>query len=112
MVAEYTNNIQSWTVDNVMIPTNTYQVAFEMTDGYGYGVAVDSVVVAELTASYCYPVSAVTVDNVSATGATISWTDDNNSGATYSIIGADGSVVATGLTATTYTFSGLTASTA
>ena len=112
MVAEYTNNIQSWTVDNVMIPTNTYQVAFEMTDGYGYGVAVDSVVVAELTASYCYPVSAVTVDNVTATGATISWTDDNNSGATYSIIGADGSVVATGLTATTYTFSGLTASTA
>ncbi len=112
MAAEYTNDIQSWTVDNVMIPTNTYQVAFEMTDGYGYGVAVDSVVVAELTASYCYPVSAVTVDNVSATGATISWTDDNNSGATYSIIGADGSVVATGLTATTYTFSGLTASTA
>ena len=112
MVAEYTNNIQSWTVENVMIPTNTYQVAFEMTDGYGYGVAVDSVVVTEMTTSYCYPVSAVTVDNVSATGATISWTDDNNSGATYSIIGADGSVVASGLTAATYTFSGLTASTA
>ena len=112
MAAEYTNDIQSWTVENVMIPTNTYQVAFEMTDGYGYGVAVDSVVVTEMTTSYCYPVSAVTVDNVTATGATISWTDDNNSGATYSIIGADGSVVATGLTATTYTFSGLTASTA
>ena len=112
MAAEYTNDIQSWTVENVMIPTNTYQVAFEMTDGYGYGVAVDSVVVTEMTTSYCYPVSAVTVDNVTATGATISWTDDNNSGATYSIIGANGSVVATGLTATTYTFSGLTASTA
>ena len=65
-----------------------------------------------MTASYCYPVSAVTVDNVTATGATISWTDDNNSGATYSIIGANGSVVASGLTAATYTFSGLTASTA
>ena len=112
MAAEYTNDIQTWTVENVMIPTNTYQVAFEMTDGYGYGVAVDSVVVTEMTTSYCYPVSAVTVNNVTATGATISWTDDNNSGATYSIIGADGSVVATGLTATTYTFSGLTASTA
>ncbi len=107
-----TTGSSDWQSQTFIIPATATQLAIHYYGNYNYYAWIDSVEVSEMGASYCYPVSAVTVDNVSATGATISWTDDNNSGASYSIIGADGSVVATGLTATTYTFSGLTASTA
>ncbi len=107
MVAEYTNDMQSWTVESVVVPANTYQVAFEMTDGYGYGVAVDSVVVTELTAAYCYAVTGLTA-TPGAYDVTLSWSDDNNTGATYTIINiADSSVVATGVTGNNYVVTGL-----
>ena len=109
MVAEYTNEISSWTVDNVMLPATTYQVAFEMTDGYGYGVAIDSVVLNPFTGDYCAPVTALTVDSVSATNVYLSWTSDATNFTVLDM--ADGSVVATSTT-TTATVSGLTAGTA
>ena len=109
MVAEYTNEISSWTVDSVMLPATTYQVAFEMTDGYGYGVAIDSVVLNPFTGDYCAPVTALTVDSVSTTNVYLSWNSDAND---FTVIDmADGSVVATSTT-TTATVSGLTAGTA
>ena len=110
-VAEYTNEVSAWTVESLIIPGEVYQVAFEMTDGYGYGVAVDSVVFTEMSASFCYPVSDLTVDSVTATSVFLSWNDTLNGGATYSIYGSDGTVVATGVTATSYEVTGLTAST-
>lgn len=109
MVAEYTNEISSWTVDNVMLPATTYQVAFEMTDGYGYGVAIDSVVLNPFTGDYCAPVTALTVDSVSTTNVYLSWTSDATNFTVLDM--ADGSVVATSTT-TTATVSGLTAGTA
>lgn len=109
MVAEYTNEISSWTVDSVMLPATTYQVAFEMTDGYGYGVAIDSVVLNPFTGDYCAPVTAITVDSVSTTNVYLSWTSDATNFTVLDM--ADGSVVATSTT-TTATVSGLTAGTA
>ncbi len=43
-VAEYTNAYSTWTVEQISITTPVYQIAFEMTDSYGYGVGIDSVV--------------------------------------------------------------------
>ena len=43
--ANYTGAIASWTVDSLMLPGNTYQIAFEYTDHYGYGVGLDSIVI-------------------------------------------------------------------
>ncbi|MCR5444902.1 MAG: C10 family peptidase [Bacteroidales bacterium] len=108
MAAEYTNNIQTWTVENVMIPNNTYQVAFEMTDGYGYGVAVDSVVFTEITTSYCYAVTGLTA-TASTYEVSLDWDDNNNDGATYTIYDGVGAIVATGVSATNYTVTNLTA---
>ena len=44
VAAAYTSEVATWTVDSVVLPANTYQVAFEMTDNWGYGVAIDSIV--------------------------------------------------------------------
>ena len=55
---EYTAEVATWTTENNIAlpnPSSTYQIAFEMTDGYGYGVGVDNVVVtAEYTPSYSW----------------------------------------------------------
>ena len=107
MVAEYTADIQNWTVETVIIPNAVYQVAFEMTDGYGYGVGVDSVVF-NLPPS-CLPVSELAVDGVTATSVTLTWTATNPA-ATYTIYNGD-TQIATAVSGTTYTVTGLTAST-
>lgn len=110
-VAAYTDEVATWTVENVVIPGTVYQVAFEMTDGYGYGVAIDSVVFTEMGASYCYTVTNLAVDSVTSSSIFLSWNDNNNAGATYSIYGADGSVIASGISTTNYEVTGLSAST-
>lgn len=50
-VANYTTAIESWTVESVTIPGTVYQVAFEYTDNWGYGVGLDSVVFAAASGS-------------------------------------------------------------
>ena len=47
--AVWTDDIQTWTVESIVLPnpTSTYQIAFEGIDQYGYGVVIDSVVVGE-----------------------------------------------------------------
>ena len=107
MAAEYTTDIQNWTVENIVIPANTHQVAFEMTDSWGYGVAVDSVVFAEMTAAYCYAVTGLTA-TPTAYDVALTWNDANNDGATYTIYSATGDVVATGVTGNNYTVTNLT----
>ena len=106
--ATYTDAYATWTVETLNISNPVYQVAFEMTDSYGYGVGVDSVVF-NLPPS-CMPVANLAVDSVTATSVTISWTDNTNTDATYTIYN-DSTVVATGITGNTYTVNGLTAST-
>lgn len=110
-VAEYTTEAATWTVASVVIPGTVYQVAFEYTDNYGYGLGIDSVVFTEMTSSYCYPVTDLTVTATTTSSVSLSWTDANNSGATYSIFADNGNVVATNVTGTSYTITGLTPAT-
>ena len=107
-VAEYTAAVTSWTVENVAIPGTVYQIAFEMTDHYGYGVGIDSVVFEEMAADFCAPVVNLVADNITTTGATLSWTGD---AASYTILDmSNASVVAT-QSGTSYDLTGLTAMT-
>lgn len=106
-VAAYTNEISTWTVDNVIIPGSVYQVAFEMTDGYGYGVAIDSIVFDE--APGCLPVASLTVDSATTTSVFLSWIGNASS---YTVFSSTGSVIASGITTNSYEVTGLTSSTA
>lgn len=91
------------------LPAGTKYVAFKYTANDKLSLYIDSVVFAPMSGSYCYTVSDLAVDTVTTNSITLSWNDANNSGATYSIYSAEGEVIASGLTATTYTVTGLTA---
>ena len=71
-VASYTDAFADWTLDSIILPGATYQVAFEYVDAYGYGVGVDNVVLTAM-AQYCYPVGDITVDSVNKHYAKVSW---------------------------------------
>jgi len=47
LLAEYTSDISTWTMDSIVLPNPSanYQIAFEATDGYGYGVLIDDITV-------------------------------------------------------------------
>lgn len=47
--AEFTDQISTWTESRFVLPnpSATYQIAFEFTDGYGYGVSIDDIEIAE-----------------------------------------------------------------
>ena len=113
-VADYTTAIPSWTVEEIMLPANTYQVAFEFIDGYGYGVGIDSVVFTPMTADYCFPVTDIAVDTFDASSITITWSGAANSYSLYTLstdsTGTDTTFVAS-VTDTFYTFTELTAAT-
>ncbi len=108
LVAEYTDEAPTWTTTTLVIPGTVYQIAFEYTDNYGYGVGIDSVVFSAMSGDYCYAVSNLTVSNTTVNSVSLTWSDEDNSGATYTIYNmADNSVVATGLTTTSYDVTGL-----
>ena len=46
MYGEYTDATEVWATQTLVIPGTVYQVAFEHTDNYGYGLGLDSVVFA------------------------------------------------------------------
>ena len=98
-VAEYSSNTE-WTVDSIRINGNVFQVAFEMVDGYGLGVAIDSVVI-KYNPDYPHMTS-IALDSVSATSASISWTGTATSYNLY----RDGNYLAT-TNNTSFTFTGL-----
>lgn len=84
-------------------------VAVKYTAYDAWTLYIDSLVVKE--APSCTPVMALAVDSATANSIFLSWTSSNNS-ATYTIYNmADTSVVASGVTATSYTVTGLTAAT-
>ena len=49
LLAEYTSNIDHWTLDSFALPnpSSTYQIAFEGTLRYGYGINLDDVTVGD-----------------------------------------------------------------
>ena len=60
----------------------------------------------------CFPVTGLTVDSVTATSVILSWNDENNSGATYTIYNmSDSSIVASGISDFEYEITNLVSST-
>ena len=105
MYGEYTDATGVWTTQSLIIPGTVYQVAFEHTDNYGYGLGLDSVVFAPVTGDFCFPVANLSVDTITGNSATISWT---GTAASYDVY--IGSSFVANVTATSYTFTGLTPS--
>lgn len=63
-------------------------------------------------ADICFPVTGLTASDITNSSVTLSWSDENNSGATYTIYDmSDSSVVANGISDMEYEISGLTGST-
>ena len=109
-LAAYTNEITAYTEEAIQLPnlSSTYQVAFEFTDGYGYGVALDDITIN--VPPSCTAVTALTATPTDNSVA-LTWSDANTS-ATYTVYNmSDTSVVATGITTTSYTVTGLLANT-
>ncbi len=91
-----------------ILPANVKYVAIKYTANDMYYLFIDSMVFD--VPPTCAPVTDLTVDSVTSSSIFLSW-NDNNTGATYSIYGADGSVIASGISTTNYEVTGLLAST-
>ena len=104
--------IESWQVDSVYLPnpSATYQFAFEGYNRYGYGIAIDSVVVYGTQATCSTPI--VTVDDYSYGSIDISW---NGNGDAYEVaiktINTAQWPEAIAVNSTSYTFTNLRAAT-
>ena len=75
LLEEYTAAVTAWTtVKDIMLPklSSTYQLAFEMTDNYGYGVGIDDIKVIN-GGSVAKP-TGLEVLYQSGTEATVRWT--------------------------------------
>ena len=96
------SDVQTYTTN---IPATATQIAFHYYGSYAYYAWIDSVSVT--VGASCLPVTALTVDSLGTNAVSISWTGD---GSSYTIYNGT-TVVATGITATNYTITGLAAST-
>ena len=110
---EFTDDIQTWTKDSIELPSpsSTYQIAFEMTDDYGYGVAIDDLVISGASVVCNAPV--ITGTTPTENSVTVNFTSE---AAAFEVAIVEGNAwaeptVATPVTAHTYTFTGLTDST-
>jgi hypothetical protein len=108
-VFETDGDHSTWTEQFITLPTTATQVAFEMSGHWGHGVGIDDVTIGE--PSNCFPVTNLTA-TATENSVTLSWTDANNSGATYTVKNMiTGSIIVSGLTNTSYTVNGLTSAT-
>lgn len=60
----------------------------------------------------CFAVTDLVASGITNNSITLTWADTMNTGATYTVYGADNSVIASNITAATYTINGLNANTA
>ena len=111
LLDNYANPIESWTEEMITLPelSSTYQIAFEFQAGWGYGVAIDDILIdAPSSCSRVTNLTAIPTSN----SVTLDWTDEQNSAATYTIYDATtGDVIATNCSGNSYTVSGLNAAT-
>ena len=110
---EYTSAQSTWkTESDIVLPNvnSTYQIAFEMTDGYGYGVGIDNVQI--LPPPSCPNPGTPSASNIDETTATISWTQggtEDTWNLRYKKSTASVWTEVNGLTSTTYELTGLEA---
>ena len=111
-IAYYTEAIPAWRQDTIILPnpSATYQIAFEVNYDYGRGVTLDNVSIYEGTGEApepCDAPTALAVNNITQTSAEVSW----NGTATGYEVRLNGGTPES-VTATSKTFTGLTAGTA
>ncbi|MBR3784038.1 MAG: choice-of-anchor J domain-containing protein [Bacteroidales bacterium] len=98
-----------WTAYDVNLPAGTRYVAINYNGyngGSSKGLYIDDISMA--SAASCMPVTNLEVSAATQSSLTLSWTDANNSGATYAVFDmSDTSVVAQSVNGTTYTVTGL-----
>ena len=79
---QYTGAIESWVADSIDLPnpSTTYQIAFKAIGNGGDGVLLDNVRVYEANTSIapCDTPTALTVNNITATSAEITWNGTAN----------------------------------
>lgn len=104
-----TTGSSDWQTQTFIVPATATQLAAHYYGSFSYYAWIDSFVVTEMTGDYCAPVTGLTVDSVSSSSISLSWT---STGTDFTVVNmADGTVAAT-TTDTYVTISGLTASTA
>ena len=114
MLMNQTAAVESWTLMTVNLPntTSTYQIAFEFTDDYGYGVAIDDLTITGSSAVAPCNEPVIASTSVTENSATVNW---SGSAASYEVAIMEGTWTApaagTATTDTTYTFSSLAAET-
>ena len=119
LLATYDSNVSSWTEEELVLPnpSATYQIKFKGISDYGYGITLDDVVVKE--APTCPAPTIPLASNVTNNNATVTWTAGGTESAWDLYLTTDAteepgaaSTPTHTATSATYTFTGLTASTA
>ena len=92
-------------------PDSTYYVAWMYYCNYSYTNtgAIDDIYVSEIPS--CLRINSLAITDADSESVTLVWVDSVNNGATYTIL-VDNTVVADGISETTYTVTGLAASSA
>ena len=99
---------------NTLDPTANYRIAwlayYDSPSTYGSQIGeIDDIYVSEIPS--CLRINSLAITDADSESVTLTWVDSNNSVATYTIL-VDNTVVADGISDSTYTVTGLAASTA
>lgn len=72
-IGEYTNALAKWKNDTISLPAAnaTYQLAFEGTDNFGRGIALDEIIVRPMPT--CEDPNNISTDGLTANSATLRW---------------------------------------
>ncbi|MBR3784062.1 MAG: fibronectin type III domain-containing protein [Bacteroidales bacterium] len=85
----------NWQSQTFVIPATATQLAVHYYGNFSYYGRIDSVIVTEMTADYCFPVSDLTVDAAQTTteSITLNWVSD---GSSFTVLNmADSSIIGT-----------------
>lgn len=96
----------TWQTHTAIIPATATQIAIHYYGNYSFYAWIDSISVVEMSDDYCFAITDLTVDSITANSAFLSWTDNNNTGITYTIYNGT-EEVATNIPTTNYEVTGL-----
>ena len=118
LIQAFTEATSTWVQESLLMDSlatisATMQFAFEFVDDYGYGCGIDDIIIGAPPA--CFPVQSFGANVDSHDEVTLTWTDTVNTAATYTItyfaVGSTDTSVISDITGSTYTVTGLDAST-